>query len=89
MSLSPTCSKREDPSSWMKRTNVIKIGIFVGSSFGYMEKSPARMEMLVSASGYQGSDYPSVDLRPMGLGIFSGDWQQLGEVFSTSWPFQC
>ena len=33
-------------------------------------------------SCYQGSDYPSVDLRPVGLGIFSGD--------GSSWvkPFQ-
>ncbi|GHB31336.1 hypothetical protein GCM10010392_68840 [Streptomyces clavifer] len=31
------------------------------------------MDILMPASGYQGSDYPSVDLRPVGLGIFSGD----------------
>ena len=30
MSLSPTCYKREDPPSWVKRTNVIKTEVFVG-----------------------------------------------------------
>ncbi|WP_440998353.1 hypothetical protein, partial [Cysteiniphilum litorale] len=73
MSLSPTCSKREDPPSWVKRTNVVKTGVFVGGPPGYAEKSPVRMDMLMPASGYQGSDHPSVDLRPVGLGIFSGD----------------
>ena len=73
MSLSPTCPKREDPRSWVKRTNVIKIGVFVGGSSGYAEKSHARMDMLMPASGYQGSDHPSVNLRPVGLGIFKGD----------------
>ena len=73
MSLSPTCSKREDPPSRVKRTNVIKTGIFVGGLSGYVEKSPAHRDMLIPASGYQGSDYLSVDLRPVGLGIFRGD----------------
>ena len=52
---------------------MIKTEIFVGSASGYMEKSPAHMDMLIPASGYQGSDYLSVDLRPMGLDIFRGD----------------
>ena len=73
MSLSPTCSKREDPSSWVKRTSVIKTGVFVVGPSGYAEKTPVLLDMLLSVSGYQGSDYPSVDLRPVGLGIFSGD----------------
>ena len=73
MSLSPTCSKREDPPSWVKRTNVVKTGVFVGGPSGYAEKSPVRLDMLMPASGYQGSDHPSVDLRPVGLGIFRGD----------------
>ena len=38
MSLSPTCSKREDPPSWVKRTNVIKTGVFVGGASSYAEK---------------------------------------------------
>ena len=73
MSLSFTCSKREDPPSWVKRTNVVKTGIFVSGPSRFVEKSPARMDMLMRASGYQGSDYPSVDLRPSGLGIFRVD----------------
>ena len=73
MSLSSTCSKREDPPSWVKRTNVIKTGVFVGGPSGFAEKSPARMDILMPASGYQGSDHSSVDLRPVGLGIFKGD----------------
>ncbi|XXG42284.1 hypothetical protein AAC387_Pa01g2602 [Persea americana] len=73
MSLSPTCFKREDPPSWVKRTNVIKTGIFVGGPSGYAEKSLARMDMLMPASGNQGSNHPSVDLRPVGLSIFRGD----------------
>ncbi|XXG53635.1 hypothetical protein AAC387_Pa03g1702 [Persea americana] len=73
MSLSSTCSKREDPPSWVKRTNVIKTGVFVGGLSGFAEKSPARMDILMSASNYQGSDHPSVNLRPVGLGIFKGD----------------
>ncbi|XXG82678.1 hypothetical protein AAC387_Pa10g0578 [Persea americana] len=73
MSLSSTCSKREDPPSWVKRTNVIKTGVFVGGPFGFAKKSPARMDILMPASGYQGLDHPSVDLRPVGLGIFKGD----------------
>ena len=73
VSLSPTCSKREDPPSWVKRTNVIKTRIFVGGPPGYAEKSPVLMDMLMPASGYQGFDYPSIDLRPVGLGIFRGD----------------
>ncbi|XXG42064.1 hypothetical protein AAC387_Pa01g2414 [Persea americana] len=73
MSLSPTCSKREDPPSWVKRTNVIKTGDFVGSASGYAEKSPVHMDMLMPANGYQGSDHPSVDLKPVDLGIFKGD----------------
>ncbi|XXG68387.1 hypothetical protein AAC387_Pa06g1486 [Persea americana] len=31
------------------------------------------MDILMPISGYQGSDHPSVDLRPVGLGIFKGD----------------
>ncbi|KAJ8627466.1 hypothetical protein MRB53_020773 [Persea americana] len=73
MSLSPTCSKKEDPPRWVKRTNVIKTGVFVSSPSGYAEKSPARMDILMPASGYRGSDHPSVDLRSVGLGIFKGD----------------
>ncbi|XXG82834.1 hypothetical protein AAC387_Pa10g0720 [Persea americana] len=73
MSLSSTCSKREDPPSWVKRTSVIKTVVFVGGPSGFAEKSPARMDILMPASGYQGSDHPSVDLRPVGLGIFKGD----------------
>ena len=73
MSLSSTCSKWEDPPSWVKRTNVIKTEVSVGSLSGYAEKSPARMDILMLASCYQGSDHPSVDLRPVGLGIFKGD----------------
>lgn len=73
MSLSSTCSKREDPPSWVKRINVIKTEVFVGGPSGFAEKLPARMDILMPASGYQGSDYSSVDLRPVGLGIFKGD----------------
>ena len=73
MSLSPTCSKREDPPSRVKRTNVIKTGVFVGGSSSYVEKSPICMDMLMPASNYQGSDHPPVDLRPVGLGIFKGN----------------
>ena len=73
MSLSPTCSKREDPPSWVKRTNVIKTRVFVGGPSSYAEKSPARMDILMPTSGSQGSEHPSVDLRPVGLGIFKGD----------------
>ncbi|XXG88124.1 hypothetical protein AAC387_Pa12g0378 [Persea americana] len=73
MSLSPTCYKRKDPPSWVKRTNVIKTGVFVGGSSSYAEKSLVRMDMLMQASGYQSSDHPSVNLRPVGLGIFKGD----------------
>ncbi|KAJ8644302.1 hypothetical protein MRB53_006050 [Persea americana] len=73
MSLSFTCSKREDPPSGVKRTNVIKTGVFVGGPSDYVEKSPARVDILMPASGYQGSDHPSIDLRPVGLGNFKGD----------------
>ncbi|XXG82996.1 hypothetical protein AAC387_Pa10g0862 [Persea americana] len=38
MSLSSTWSKREDPPSWVKRTNVTKTEVFVGSPSGYAEK---------------------------------------------------
>ncbi|XXG62824.1 hypothetical protein AAC387_Pa05g1128 [Persea americana] len=69
MSLSSTCSKREDPPSWVKRTNVIKTGVFVGCPSSFAEKSPARMDILMPASGYQGSDHSSVDLRPVGGAI--------------------
>ncbi|XXG85695.1 hypothetical protein AAC387_Pa11g0729 [Persea americana] len=41
MSLPSTCSKREDPPSWVKRTSVIKTGVFVGGPSGFAEKSPA------------------------------------------------
>ncbi|XXG73128.1 hypothetical protein AAC387_Pa07g2096 [Persea americana] len=73
MSLSSTCSKRKDPPSWVKRTSVIKTGVFVGGPSGFAEKSPILMDILMPASGYQGSDHPSVDLRPVGLGIFKGN----------------
>ncbi|KAJ8632963.1 hypothetical protein MRB53_026299 [Persea americana] len=73
MSLSSTCSKRKDPPSWVKRTSVIKTGVFVGGPSGFAEKSPARMNILMTTNGYQGSDHPSVDLRPAGLVIFKGD----------------
>ncbi|XXG73088.1 hypothetical protein AAC387_Pa07g2066 [Persea americana] len=73
MSLSPTCSKREDRPSWVKRTNVVKTRIFVGGLSSYAEKSPVCMDMLMPASGYQGSDHLLVDLRPVGLGIFKSD----------------
>ncbi|KAJ8635794.1 hypothetical protein MRB53_010061 [Persea americana] len=69
MSLSSTCSKREDPPSWVKRTNVIKTGVFVGGPSGFAEKSPARMDILMLASSYQGSYHSSVDLRPVGGAI--------------------
>ncbi|XXG85662.1 hypothetical protein AAC387_Pa11g0699 [Persea americana] len=54
MSLSSTCSKREDPPSWVKRTSVIKTRVFVGARSSFTEKSPARMDILMPASGYQG-----------------------------------
>ncbi|XXG41988.1 hypothetical protein AAC387_Pa01g2347 [Persea americana] len=73
MSLSFTSSNREDPPSWVKRANVIKTGVFVGGASGFAEKSPARMDILMPANGYQGSDHSSIDLRPVGLGIFKGD----------------
>ncbi|XXG59608.1 hypothetical protein AAC387_Pa04g1661 [Persea americana] len=66
-SLSLTCSKREDPPSRVKRTNVIKTEVFVGGPSGYAEKSPARIDILMPASGYHGLDHTSVDLRPVGL----------------------
>ena len=87
MSLSPTCSKREDPSSWVKRTNVIKTGTFVGSPPGYVKKSPARMDILMPTNGYQGSNYPSVDLRLVGLGIFRGDGSNWVKPFLLSGHF--
>ena len=52
MSLAPTCSKREDPPSWVRRTNVIKTRVFIGGSPRYAEKSPVDMDMLMPASGY-------------------------------------
>ncbi|KAJ8622124.1 hypothetical protein MRB53_030653 [Persea americana] len=52
-----------------KGTNVIKTGAFVGGPFGFAEKSPARMDILMPAIGYQGSDHASVDLRPVGSAI--------------------
>ncbi|KAJ8649244.1 hypothetical protein MRB53_002267 [Persea americana] len=73
MSLSSTCSKREHPPSWVKRTIVIKTGVFVGGPSGFAEKSPARMDILMPASSYQSLDHPLVDLTPVGLGIFKGD----------------
>ena len=73
MSLSPTRPKREDPPSWVKRTKVIKTGVLVGGSSIYVEKSHVRIDKLMPASGYRGSDHPSVDLRPVGLGIFKGE----------------
>lgn len=68
MSLSPTCAKREDPPSWVKRTNVIKTGIFIHGPPGYAEKSPVCMDILMPTRGYQHFDYPSVDLRSVGIG---------------------
>ncbi|XXG62736.1 hypothetical protein AAC387_Pa05g1049 [Persea americana] len=73
MCLSSTCLKREDPPSWVKRENVIKTGVFIGGPSGFAEKSPTHMDILMPASGYQGSDHLSVDLGPVGLGIFKGD----------------
>ena len=81
MSLSTTCSKREDPPNWVKRTNVIKFEIFVCGPSEYVEKSPVRMDMLMPASGYQGFDYPSIDLRQVGIGIFRGDGSNLVKPF--------
>ncbi|XXG82842.1 hypothetical protein AAC387_Pa10g0728 [Persea americana] len=81
MSLSSTCSKRGDPPSRVKRTNVIKTGVFVGGVSGYAKKSPTRMDILMPASSYQGLDHPSVDLRPVGLGIFKGDGSNLVKPF--------
>ncbi|KAJ8615014.1 hypothetical protein MRB53_004216 [Persea americana] len=78
MSLSFTCSKREDPPNWVKRTSVIKTGVFIGGPSGYAEKSPARMDILMLASGYQGSYHPSVDLRPVGCAILKE-----AEIFDT------
>ena len=52
---------------------MVKTGIFVSGPSSYAEKSHVRMDMLMPASGYQGSDHPSVDLRPVGLGIFRGE----------------
>ncbi|XXG76922.1 hypothetical protein AAC387_Pa08g1182 [Persea americana] len=96
MSLSSTCSKREDPPSWVKRTNVIKTGVFIGGPPGYAEKSPSRLDILMPANGYHGSDYPSVNLRPVGLGIFEGDGSNWvggailkeAEIFDAVRPFQ-
>ncbi|XXG41950.1 hypothetical protein AAC387_Pa01g2314 [Persea americana] len=73
MSLSSTCTRREDHPSWVKRTSVIKTGVFISGPSGFAEKSPACMDILMPASDYQGSDHPSVDLRPVGLCIFKGD----------------
>ena len=73
MSLSPTCSKREDPPSWVKRTKMIKIGIFISGPSRYTEKLPSRIDMLIPPGGYQDSDHPSVDLRLVGFVIFRGD----------------
>ena len=67
------CLKREDPPSWVKRTNVTKAGFFAGGPSSFVEKSPTRMDILMPASGFQGLDHPSVDLRPMSLSIFKGD----------------
>ena len=67
MSLSPTCTKREDPPIWVKITNVIKSGIFVGGPLGYVEKSSARLDILMPTGAYQSFNYPSVDLRPVVL----------------------
>ncbi|KAJ8635652.1 hypothetical protein MRB53_009919 [Persea americana] len=69
VSLSSTCSKREDPPSCVKRTNVIKTRVFVGGPSGYAEKLPARMDILMPANGYQGSNHPLVDLKPVGGAI--------------------
>ena len=52
---------------------MIKTEVFVGGPSGFTEKSPACMDILLPTSGYQGSYHPSVDLRPVGLGIFKGD----------------
>ena len=60
---------------------MIKTGVFVGGPSGYAEKLPARMDILMPASGYQGSDHPSVDLRPVGLGIFKGDGSNWAKPF--------
>ncbi|XXG88195.1 hypothetical protein AAC387_Pa12g0439 [Persea americana] len=89
MSISFTCSKREDPPSWVKRTNVIKTGVFVGGPSGYAEKSPTRMDILMPASGYQGFRPSFGRFETGGPWHFQGRWQQLGEAFSTSRPFQC
>ncbi|XXG73211.1 hypothetical protein AAC387_Pa07g2170 [Persea americana] len=70
---SSTCSKREDPPSWVKGTSVIKTGVFVGGPSGYAEKSLARMDILMPASDDQGLDHHLIDSRPVGLGIFKGD----------------
>ncbi|KAJ8644634.1 hypothetical protein MRB53_006382 [Persea americana] len=51
MSLSSTCSKREDPPSWVKRTNVIRTGVFVSGPFDFAEKSLARMDILMTTNG--------------------------------------
>ena len=52
---------------------MIKISVFVDGPSGFAEKSPAHMNILMPASGYQGSDHPSVDLKPVDPGIFKGD----------------
>ena len=52
---------------------MIKISVFVDGPSGFAEKSLALMDILMPASDYQGSNHLSVDLRPVGLGIFKGD----------------
>ena len=50
---------------------------FVGGPSGFAEKSPARMDILMPASGYQGSDHSSVDLRRW-ASAFSGAMAAIG-----------
>lgn len=52
---------------------MIKTGIFISSHPIYAKKSSVRMDMLILVEGYQNSNYPSVDLIPVRLGIFRGD----------------
>ena len=46
---------------------------FCWQPFWFCGEVACPMDILMPASGYQGSDHSSVDLRPMGLGIFKGD----------------
>lgn len=63
---------------------MIKIGILISGPPRYAKKSPVHMDIRIPARGYQHSDYTSVDLRQVGIGILKGD-----DTVHTSWLFQC